>query len=153
MSAGSIVVASAGNESDDATRSSPAACDDVITVAASDGRDHLARYSNFGPSVGRLAPGGGLQCNDDGDGKPDGILSIVRGGYARSNGTTMAAARVAGVVALVLAEDPTLTGEQAFRKLQANALPRESSQCPRPGGAGLLNAFFGNRAAHKLGTP
>jgi serine protease len=44
------------------------------------------------------------------------------------------------VAALVLAREPSLTPAQVLSRLQANALPRTSAQCPQPCGAGLLSA-------------
>jgi serine protease len=150
IAAGATVVVAAGNSAADASGFLPASCNGVITVAASDARGHLVtRYSNFGPRIDLLAPGGDTQRDDNGDGQNDGVLSMVQGGYARYNGTSMASPHVAGVVALMLAARPTLTPAQVLAELKAQALPRTATQCPRPCGAGLLNA----RAALGGGTP
>jgi serine protease len=87
-----------------------------------------------------MAPGGDVDRDDNGDGNPDGVLSMVRGGYAYYNGTSMATPHVAGVLALWLARDPTLTPAGLLAKLEASAMPRSAAACPRPCGAGLLNA-------------
>lgn len=148
---GVTVVVAAGNDAVDAAQVSPASCDNVITVAASDYRGRLVtRYSNFGTTIEIMAPGGDRQRDDNGDGNPDGVLSMcgpptpgtpcASGKYAYYNGTSMAAPHVAGVAALWLAQDPTLSPAQLLTELQNNALPRTSSQCPKPCGAGLLNA-------------
>jgi len=55
----------------------------------------------------------------------------------------MATPHVAGVAALYLAQNPTLTPAQLTAELQNNALPRTASQCPQPCGAGLLSALRG----------
>lgn len=141
---GTAVAVAAGNEASDASGFLPASCNNVITVAASDARGHLVtRYSNFGPTVEIMAPGGDVQRDDNGDGNPDGVLSMVQGGFAYFNGTSMASPHVAGVAALWLATDPSLTPMQLLAELQTNALPRTSSQCPQPCGAGLLSALRG----------
>ncbi len=138
---GVTVVVAAGNSALDASQESPASCGDVITVAAADARGRLVRrYSNFGAAVEIMAPGGDVNRDDDSDGNPDGVLSMVQGGYAYYNGTSMAAPHVAGVAALMLAADPTLTPAQILARLQAGALPRTSTECPKACGAGLLNA-------------
>ena len=143
VAAGVTVVVAAGNEAQDAAGFMPASCNGVITVAASDYRGHLAsRYSNFGDSVEIMAPGGDVDRDDDADGNKDGVLSMVDGGYALYNGTSMASPHVAGVAALLLTADPSLSPDQVVAQLQANALPRSSAQCPEPCGAGLLNAHI-----------
>jgi serine protease len=142
VNAGAAVVVAAGNEASDASGFIPASCDNVITVAASDYRGHLVgRYSNFGPSVEIMAPGGDVNRDDNEDGNPDGVLSMVRGGHAYYNGTSMSTPHVSGVLALWLASDPSLTPAQLLAELQAAALPRDATQCPRPCGAGLLSAL------------
>jgi len=142
VAAGAAVAVAAGNEASDASGFFPASCDNVITVAASDARGYLvSRYSNYGETVEIMAPGGDVNRDDTGDGNPDGVLSMVRGGYAYYNGTSMAAPHVAGVLALWLAKDSTLTPAQLLAKLEDSALPRSATECPRPCGAGLLNAL------------
>jgi serine protease len=73
VAAGVVVVAAAGNDGK-GTVSFPAAYPNVISVGAVDARKHLAPYSNFGPALDVVAPGGDLDRDDDGDGYPDGIL-------------------------------------------------------------------------------
>jgi serine protease len=144
---GATVVVAAGNDATDASRVFPASCNNVITVAASDYRGYLAtRYSNFGSTVEIMAPGGDVRRDDNGDGRPDGVLSMVHpnaGTYAYYNGTSMAAPHVAGAAALILAQEPALVPSQVLARLQANALPRTAAQCPNPCGAGLLSAVAG----------
>jgi len=141
VAAGTTVVVAAGNNARDASNFNPASCERVITVAASDARGHLvSRYSNFGASVEIMAPGGDVQRDDNADGNPDGVLSMVEGGYAFYNGTSMASPHVAGVAALLLAREPALSPAQVSNRLQSAATPRSPTQCPRPCGAGLLNA-------------
>jgi serine protease len=142
VAAGAAVVVAAGNEASDADGFLPASCNNVITVAASDFRGHLvSRYSNFGNTVEIMAPGGDVNRDDNGDGNPDGVLSMVQGGYAHYNGTSMSTPHVSGVLALWLADDPSLTPAQMLAELQAAAIPRSGTECPRPCGAGLLNAI------------
>jgi len=139
VAAGTAVVVAAGNSAGDAANFFPASCDNVITVAASDARGHLVeRYSNFGATVEIMAPGGDVQRDDNGDGQVDGVLSMVDGGYALYNGTSMAAPHVAGAAALHLAQNPAMTPTDVLSRLQADALPRDATQCPKPCGAGLL---------------
>ena len=146
VAAGTTVVVAAGNSHMDASGALPASCVGPITVAASDARGFLVtRYSNFGPRIDILAPGGDVRRDDDGNGDVDGVLSTVDGGYAYYNGTSMAAPHVAGVAALLLAKEPSQTPAGVLARLQAAAMPRDATQCPKPCGAGLLNAdLFGD---------
>jgi serine protease len=135
VAAGATVVVAAGNSASNAANFTPASCDGVITVAASDRKGNLvSRYSNYGETVEILAPGGDVTQGQGG------VLSMVKGGYERYNGTSMAAPHVAGVAALLLAEEPGLTPAEVLRRLQANVMPRSDGGCPRPCGAGLLDA-------------
>jgi len=154
---GVAVVVAAGNSGKDAANFSPAGCNNVITVAASDPQGHLALetlsdgrqyYSNWGSTIEIMAPGG---KHMPGCTKPqDGVLSTVGsdtsgpcavdGNYAFYNGTSMAAPHVAGVAALWLSRDASLTPKTLVAELQKAARPRNSTQCPKPCGAGLLSA-------------
>ncbi len=135
VAAGTTVVVAAGNSAANAANFSPASCDGVITVAAGDGKGRLVgRYSNYGETIEILAPGGDVGV------RPGGVLSMVRHGYTEYNGTSMAAPHVAGVAALLLAEEPDLSPAEVLRRLQANAMPRSEGECSRLCGVGLLDA-------------
>ncbi len=142
---GAVVVVSAGNEAGLASTSAPANCNGVVSVAASNLLGDLSSYSNFGSSVTLTAPGG-----DSGD--LPGVISTLNGGvtlpgapsYATYAGTSMAAPHVAGVVALMLARDPSLTPGQVLNRLQgsARAFPvgTDCSAAVGACGSGLLDA-------------
>src|SRR5207244_9287727 len=78
VTAGVTVVAAAGNDSQGKV-SFPASLPNVIGVGAVDGRKIKAPYSNFGPELSVVAPGGDIRRDDTGpdgvpDGRPDGVL-------------------------------------------------------------------------------
>ncbi len=73
VAAGITVVASSGNDNI-GTVDYPAAFDNVIAVGSVDGRKVKAPYSNFGTAIDLVAPGGDLRRDDNGDGRPDGVL-------------------------------------------------------------------------------
>lgn len=122
LARGAVVVVAAGNDATLASDFAPANCKGVVTVAASNLLGDLSSYSNFGSTVKITAPGG-----DAGD--LPGVLSTLNGGitlpgvpsYATYMGTSMAAPHVAGVVALMLTRDPSLTPGQVMNRLQAAA--------------------------------
>ena len=162
VNAGVAVVVAAGNEASDASGFFPASCEHVITVAASDYRGHLVtRYSNFGQDVDLLAPGGDVARDDNGDGQNDGVLSMVQGGYARYNGTSMAAPHVAGAAALLLAQNPRLSPSGVPDEL--SPVPQSLRRRPAPGGRrGGARAASGapedprshaDRARHAVAVP
>ena len=122
--AGALIVASAGNDGSDAANVTPASCPNVFTVAASDARGHLARYSSYGTVVDILAPGGDVRRDDNRDNIPDGVLSYAASdGYQMLNGTSMAAPHVAGVAALLLARNPRLTPSRLTELMRRFAIP------------------------------
>jgi serine protease len=138
-SRGTVVVVAAGNEAVNASNSSPANCSGVITVAATNRSGGRASYSNYGTIVDVAAPGG-----DSGTGGA--ILSTLNAGtrspgadsYASYMGTSMATPHVAGVVALMLAKNPSLTPDDVEAKLKstARAFPASCSGC----GTGIVDA-------------
>ena len=70
---GVVVVAAAGNEGSGSI-SFPATMSNVIAVGGVDASKRRAPYSNFGPELDVVAPGGDLDRDDDDDGRPDGVL-------------------------------------------------------------------------------
>lgn len=141
---GAVVVAAAGNSRIDAKYFAPGGCDNVISVAAGDARGVLTPYSNFGPKVSIMAPGGDMTRDDDGDGRPDGILSTKRSSncndpvtkskvaecfYSYESGTSMAAPHVSAALALLKAKFPAAVPSELKSRLLAAATPRTPLQC------------------------
>ena len=91
LSAGVVLVASVGNDASTAA-SYPAGYPGVIGVAATDQSDALAATSNSGSSAYIAAPGVGITTLSAG------------GGTTTINGTSAAAANVAGAAALLTAD-------------------------------------------------
>ena len=143
-----VVVVAAGNESQNASNSSPANCAGTIVVAATGKTGGRASYSNYGTIVTLAAPGGDTGA---------GILSTLNAGtttpgadsYASYMGTSMATPHVSAVVALMLAKNPNLTPDDVAAKLKssARAFPASCSGC----GAGILNASAAIDAATGTG--
>ncbi|HEY4188275.1 MAG TPA: S8 family peptidase [Polyangia bacterium] len=105
---GVTVIAAAGNESRGKV-SYPARYPGVVAVAATQFDGKTTFYSNWGPEVDIAAPGGNVRVDQNGDGKPDGVLqnTIVPGDISRTDylwfmGTSMAAPHAAGVAALIV---------------------------------------------------
>jgi serine protease len=117
---GTVVVVAAGNNANPTRLFAPANCNNVVVVAAGDARGEMAFYSNFGPEVDVMAPGGNMYIDSDNDGRPDGVLStmrvtqecvdpVTREGrsecfYGFQQGTSMAAPHVSAAFALLAAQ-------------------------------------------------
>ncbi len=124
VAAGITYAVAAGNDSADASTSTPAAYDEVITVSAlsdfnglpgggapstcrADVDDTFADYSNYGADVDLIAPG---TC----------IYSTwMNGGYNTISGTSMATPHVTGAAALYKSTHPSATPAQVKAALQA----------------------------------
>lgn len=105
---GVVVVAAAGNTSSEQYHY-PAAHEHVIAVAATSSADVLASFSTRGDFVDVAAPGVS-------------IYSTYRsGGYAFMSGTSMASPHVAGLAALILSRNPTLTPDEVRTLIEKNA--------------------------------
>jgi serine protease len=105
---GVVIVAAAGNDGNGRV-GYPARYPGVIAVAATQFDESTTFYSNWGPAIDIAAPGGNTRVDQDGDGKPDGVLqhTIVPGDIGRTDylwfmGTSMASPHVAGVAALIM---------------------------------------------------
>lgn len=145
VAAGAIVVTAAGNARIDTKYFAPGGCRNVISVAASDARGILTPYSNFGEDVDIMAPGGDMSRDDDGDGRPDGVLStkfardcydpaqpgtqVAECYYAYENGTSMAAPHVSAALALLKSRFPTAVPSDLRARLLGASTPRSASQC------------------------
>ena len=153
---GAIVVSAAGNARMSTSYYSPAGCRNIVTVAASDARGQITPYSNYGPEVTLLAPGGDLTRDDNGDGKPDGVLSTkaatncydpVTGQgvetcyYAYEQGTSMAAPHVSAALALLKARTPAATKDELIATLTGALDVRQPLQC-----SGLCSQYPGTAA-------
>jgi subtilisin family serine protease len=98
-SKGIFFAVAAGNDSQDASTSSPARVDgtNVYTVSAINNEDTFASFSNYGASIDYAAPGVNIPS------------TFKEGGYATMSGTSMAAPHLAGIL-LLKGKNITISG-------------------------------------------
>ncbi len=152
---GATVVVAAGNENEATARKVPCSQARVVCVGATRLTGKRSSFSNYGPQVDVMAPGGEMVEDLNNDGLPDGILSTYRDEQNQPTvdllqGTSMATPHVAGLVALMKAANPALTPAQVETVLKDTA--NASSKCQEGCGAGLVNAFAAVTSA-KGSTP
>lgn len=125
---GVIAVAAAGNGGPGAAPLFPGADPNVIAVTATDADDRIFPRANRGAYVALAAPG------------VDVLAAEPQGRYAFSSGTSIAAAHVSGLVALVLEKRPDLDLAGVRRLLTQSAIDLGSKGRDPVYGAGRIDA-------------
>ena len=126
---GLVLVAAAGNDGPRAPAAYPAAYPEVIAVTATDADDKLLNVANHGGYVAVAAPG------------VDIFVAAPGGGYEFTTGTSVAAAHVSGLAALLIARNP------ASRPMRVQSILMKTAKDLGPQGrddefgAGLVDAY------------
>lgn len=140
--AGSVVVASTGNEGNVSSITQPANCKGVIAVTAHMLTGNSPNFANVGPGTTISAPGISIYGTSN-TGTTVPIASPGGDTYASLNGTSFAAPMVSGVAALLLQIKPTMTIDELTSRLvnSVRAFPA-STYCvgKTTCGAGMLDA-------------
>ena len=126
---GLVLVAAAGNDGPGAAPDYPAAYPGVIAVTAIDADDHLLGVANRGSYIAVAAPGVEI------------VVAKPNGGYGFSTGTSIAAAHVSGLVALLLERNPRLTPDAIAAILMRTAKHLGPKDRDDEFGAGLIDAY------------
>jgi len=147
---GVTLIAAAGNDGIGGV-CYPAAYDDyVIAVGATRYDETLAYYSNHGLSLDLAAPGGDLNVDQNGDDYGDGILQqtykisgygTASWGYGFMEGTSMAAAHVSGVVALLIANGNATSPAEVRQALESTAEDKGTAGWDITYGWGIVDAY------------
>jgi len=104
---GAVVVAASGNRGT-SSPTYPAYYSNAIAVGAVTQSDTKASFSNFGSWVDTAAPGVS-------------IYSTYQSGYEFLTGTSMSSSYVAGLVALIKAQNPSFSNLEIRQKLESSA--------------------------------
>jgi len=115
---GAVIVAAAGNSSDDARNYYPANLPQGITVAATEHNDNIAYFSNWGSKIDVAAPGVdilSLRAAGTTMGTP------VDAYYTRADGTSMATPHVSGLAALILSQHTAYSNEDVRQAIRVSA--------------------------------
>ncbi|MCP4257455.1 MAG: PKD domain-containing protein [Planctomycetes bacterium] len=147
---GLTIIAAAGNDGIGGV-CFPAAYDDyVIAVGAICYDETLAYYSSHGASLDLTAPGGNLKVDRNGDAFGDGILQqtykilgdgTISWGYSFMEGTSMAAAHVSGIAALLIANGNAASPEEVRQALESTAKDMGEEGWDIRYGFGIVDAF------------
>lgn len=126
---GVLIIAASGNQGVERV-SYPAAYPDVLAVGATSYSDLRAYYSNRGPELDIMAPGG-LTANSilstwtsyTGARCPAGARRVNGGNYCNAEGTSMATGIVTGAAALIMSLRPDLDADEVQEILLNSAAP------------------------------
>jgi subtilisin family serine protease len=124
---GIVLIAAAGNAGPKSPPLYPAADPNVIAVTATDVEDKLFAGANRGKYVSVAAPG------------VDILVPAPENGYQLTTGTSVAAAEVSGIVALLLERNPKLTPADVRRILTQSARRLSPGERDDNFGSGLID--------------
>jgi len=126
---GIISIAAAGNNGD-TSLSFPASYPSVVSVAAVDSNRNLATFSQRNNAVDVAAPGVQIQS------------LATNNGLVLKSGTSMASPHVAGVVALMMSFNQTISRDSILTALEDTAINPDSQNGRTDGfGNGIVDAF------------
>ena len=137
QSKGGVVASSAGNYG---TFSNSSDNPYVLTVSATDQSDVIYYYSNTGKNIDLAAPG-------------DSFSTQMGGGYVSTGGTSYSSPIVAGVAALVISANPSLSGAQIQNILKESADDLGALGWDSTYGSGRVNAARAVSMAAGGGAP
>jgi subtilisin family serine protease len=132
---GMTLVGAAGNAGPKSPPLYPGADDKVIAITATDADDKRYDMANVGGYIAASAPG------------VDVVLPAPAGGYAMETGTSVSAALVSGVVALMLEHRPAMTPADVRKLITSTASPLGGAGHAAEFGAGLVDAERAVKAA------
>lgn len=146
---GVVLVAAAGNKNADVATIYPAALPHVICVAGWDHNNNRASFSNWGDLIDVTAPAVdilSLKAN------AVSIGTIVGNDYIVYAGTSMASPHIAGLAALILSKNPTLTPDAVEAIIESTAQDVLTPGKDPYSGYGLINPLAAINEAQSVGS-
>lgn len=134
-----VMVAAAGNDGPASPPLYPAADAHVIAVTATDADDRLYTLANRGRYIAVAAPG------------VDVLEPAPNEGLQLISGTSVAAAHVSGIAALVLERAPTLDPDAVRSVIMRSAAALNAPEAKEDSGAGLTDALAAVQSADTVG--
>lgn len=125
---GAVLVAAAGNNNI-AGVAYPARLNNVLAVSATDSSDNFAIFSNFGSQIDVCAPGKDIWSTWTGN------------SYNYQFGTSMASPLVAGVAALLMSYEPSLSKDQIIELIRLHVDDLGPAGWDSQFGMGRINAW------------
>jgi subtilisin family serine protease len=126
---GVMLIAAAGNMGPQSPPLYPAADENVIAVTAVDDKDKVLAQANQGPHVALAAPGVNV------------LEAAPRASYNFTTGTSVAAAHVSGVVALIMERNPGVNTTALEQALFSSARRLGASERDPQTGFGLVDPY------------
>ena len=150
-SMGVVLVAAAGNSNDDVANGYwPANYQSVISVSATDEKNEIASYSNYG-KIDIAAPGGNasyniISLNAHDPNNPSSYMNLggspISNKYLRLSGTSMAAPHVSALAALILSKNPTWSNEEISSLIEYTAKDLGELGKDNEFGYGIIDAGY-----------
>lgn len=142
-----VVVAAAGNDGSSSV-SFPASMENVIAVGAIDRNGKLCSFSNRGPKLDVVAFGSEITTTNTALTVGTTLVNDYTSGF---NGTSAACPQVAGVVALMLEANPSLTVSDVISILHSTSRDLGAKGRDDQYGYGLVDAYQAVSEARKRG--
>jgi len=124
-----MIVFAAGNSNADTSLRSPNNMWEVVSVASSTSSDSKSSFSNWGTMIDVIAPRSSVYSTYPGN------------SYTYLSGTSMASPHVAGLAALIISSDPTLSNEEVRTVIRSTADEFGDPGFDIYGGHGRINAY------------
>lgn len=145
-----VVICAAGNDgtNNDITPQYPAsfALSNTLSIAATNNKDQLASFSNYGKTVDLAAPGEAILST-----WPMNLINPNFEPYKFESGTSMATPFVAGVAALIKSVDPILTNVQ-IKEILLKSVDPLTNLNGKVSTGGRINAYKAAKLAEEIKT-